>query len=288
MLAALAGLLAAGPAAAQGFNLSRNNTEQIQVYADEGIEWMSEANRVIARGNAKAIRGQVTVNADALTAYYRNGPDGDEIWRLDADGNVTINSARETATGTKATYDLDKAIFVLRGEPARMVTPTETFTATDAIEYWEKDRMAVLRGDGVAVQKDRTLKADVIAARFKDGPKGDLELKRADAYGHVVLITAKEQVTGERGDYNAETGIATVAGSVKITREGNELNGGYAHVNLNTGISKLFGGTPGVKEGDARVRGVFTPEKQQDGDNRRALFKGAGPKAEDQPKAGER
>ncbi|HSV29470.1 MAG TPA: LptA/OstA family protein [Candidatus Omnitrophota bacterium] len=282
----LAAWLAAGPVAAQGFNLSRNNDEQIQVYADEGIEWMSEANRVVARGNAKAVRGQVTVTADSLTAYYRNGPGGDEIWRLDADGNVTIQSAKETATGTKATYDLDKAIFVLRGQPAKLVTPNETFTATDALEYWEKERMAVLRGDGVAVQKDRTIRADVLAARFKDGAKGDLELKRADAYGNVVLTTAKEKVTGERGDYNAESGIATVAGSVKITRDGNELNGGYAHVNLNTGISKLFGSPPGARDGDGRVRGVFTPEKQ-DLEGRRALFKGAGPgKAEEKPKAG--
>jgi len=235
---------------------------------------------VVARGNAKAVRGGVTLTADSLTAHYRNGADGDEIWRIDADGHVTIASQRETATGTKATYDLDKAIFVLRGQPARLETPTEVLTATDAIEYWEKDRMAVLRGDGVATQKDRTIKADILTARFKDGPKGEMELRRADAYGGVVLTTAKEKVTGDRGEYNAETGIATVSGSVKITRDGNELAGGYAQVNLNSGVSKLFGTAPGGKDaGDGRVRGVFTPEKQ-DSDSRRALFKGAGPKSE--------
>lgn len=285
--AALLAALAAGPAHAQGFNLSSNNDAQIQVYADQGIEWLSEAGRVVARGNAKAIRGGVTLTADSLTAHYRKGADGDEIWRIDADGNVTIQSQRETATGTKATYDLDKAIFVLRGQPAKLVTPTETLTATDAIEYWEKERMAVLRGDAIATQKERTIRSDILAARFKDGPKGELELKRADAYGAVVLTTSKEKVTGDRGEYNAESGIATVSGSVKITRDGNELNGGFAQVNLNSGVSKLFGTPPGSKEaGDGRVRGVFTPEKQQNQDGRRAMFKGAGPKSSPKSEGG--
>lgn len=295
---AVAGMLAASGAAAQGFNMSRGNDQQIQVYADDGIEWVSEANRVIARGNAKAVRGTVTVTADTLTAYYRDGAGGNEIWRLDADGNVTIATPTETATGYKATYDLDKAIFVLRGTPAKLVTPTDTVTAKDTLEYWEKELMAVARGDAFATNADKSIKADVLTAHFKDknapkgssnpparkpaaktggdSDKGSLELQRADAYGHVVLTTPKEQVTGERGDYNLETGIATVTGSVKLTRDGNELNGGYAHVNLNTGISKLFGAAPGAKDGETRARGTFTPEKQ-DGEKRRSVFKGTGP-----------
>lgn len=279
VLAALLGLAMAAPAvtpaAAQGFNMS-GSSDEIQVYADSGIEWHSEALRVIARGNAKAIRGKVTVTADTLTAYYRKGAAGDEIWRLDADGDVTIKTPTETATGTKATYDLEKAIFVLRGKPAHLVTPTETFTAKDTIEYWEKQRMAVARGDAVAVQKDKKIEADVLTGHFKENPQGKLELSRADAYGNVVLTTPKEVVNGDRGDYNVETGIATVTGSVKITKEDNQLTGGFAHVNLNTGISKLFAATPGAKDTGQRVQGILTPEKKDGGEKAGAVFKGPG------------
>lgn len=267
--------LAPAQALAQGFNLGRGNNEEIQVYADDGIEWVSDATRVIARGNAKAVRGGVTITADTLTAYYRDGQGGNEIWRLDADGNVTIKTATETATGHKATYDLEKAIFVLRGTPGKIVTATDQITANDTLEYWEKERMAVARGSAEALSKGRKVQADILSAHFKNGPKGELEMQRADGYGNVVLTTPKEVVTGDRSDYNLETGIATVAGSVKIVRDGNELSGGYAHVNLNTGISKLFGAPPGGK-GDTRVRGTFTPDKQ-DPEQRRAVFKGAGP-----------
>lgn len=283
----LAALLAAAPRpiAAQGFEMSKAGDQQIQVYADNGIEWHSEELRVIARGNAHAVRGNMTVDADVLTAHYRKGAKGDEIWRLDADGNVVIRSPNDTATGNKAIYDLDKSIFVLKGAPAKLVTPTDTFTATESLEYWELKKMAVLRGDAVATQQgEKTLKGDVLTAHFKDkaaappkpgvkpaqagqqsGDGGGLELQRADAYGHVVILSKSETVTGDRGDYNAETGIATVSGSVKISREGgNQLEGGWAHVNLNTGVSKLFPTAAGAAESGQRVQGVFIPQKKGD------------------------
>jgi hypothetical protein len=81
LLVVALGLLAlAGPAGAQGFQMSRSGEQQIQVYSDNGIEWHSDELRVIARGNANAVRGDVTITADVLTAHYRKGDKGDEIW----------------------------------------------------------------------------------------------------------------------------------------------------------------------------------------------------------------
>ncbi|EME68696.1 hypothetical protein H261_17076 [Paramagnetospirillum caucaseum] len=282
VLGAALGAALPGAATAQGFEMSKSGDQQIQVYADNGIEWHSEELRVIARGNAHAVRGNMTVDADTLTAHYRKGPSGDEIWRLDADGNVVIRSPNDTATGSKAVYDLDKSIFVLKGAPAKLVTPTDSYQASESLEYWELKKMAVLRGDAIAVQQgDKTLKADVLTAHFKDksttarpagkpaqagqtgGGDGGLDLQRADAYGHVVILSKGETVTGDRGDYNAETGIATVSGSVKISREGgNQLEGGWAHVNLHTGVSKLFPVAAGGTDSGQRVQGVFIPQKK--------------------------
>ncbi|HIJ38871.1 MAG TPA: hypothetical protein HPP80_08255, partial [Rhodospirillaceae bacterium] len=43
----------------------------LEVYADQGLELSQDAKTVIARVNAKAIRGRVTLSGDVLTAYYR-------------------------------------------------------------------------------------------------------------------------------------------------------------------------------------------------------------------------
>ncbi len=277
----LALLLPLHPLFAQGFDMAQG-TAEVQISADDGLEWQSEASRVVAKGNAKAVRGDVTVTADTLTAYYRSGGTnpsaggGNQIWRVDADGHVTITNPSDTATGTKAIYDMDKAVLILKGSPAKLVTPTESFTADDALEYWENERMAVLRGNGVATGKDKKIQADVLTAHFKDNkqskktPKpsgsgtggGGMELSRSDAFGHVILTTAKDKITGDKGDYNADTGIATMTGTVTLTREGNVMNGGFAHVDMNSGISTLYGNSAGDTSAKKRVQAVFTPTQK--------------------------
>ena len=266
---------------AQGFDMSKG-TSEIQISADDGLEWQSEASRVVAKGNAKAIRGDVTVTADTLTAYYRNNNGttnptggGSQIWRVDADGHVTISNPTDTATGTKAIYDLDKAVLILKGSPAKLVTPTDSLSADDALAYWDTEKMAVLRSNGIAITKDKKIQADVLTAHFRDnkqapkpqksGNNGSMELSRADAFGHVILTTPQDKVTGDRGDYNAVTGIATLTGIVTLTRDNNVMNGGYANVDLNSGISTLYGNQAGATTGKQRVQATFSPSQQKSG-----------------------
>ena len=80
---------------------------------------------------------------------------------------------------------------------------------------------------------------------------------------NVRLATAKGLARGDRGDYNLETGIATIEGSVKITQDNSQLNGGFAVVNTKTGISRLYGsaaaaGMPSPRE-NTRVKALIAP-----------------------------
>jgi lipopolysaccharide export system protein LptA len=79
---------------AQTLNFGSGGSDQpIEIFADDGIEWQQENLLFVARGNARAVRGDVTVFGDELRAYYREKPDGgSEIHRLAALGNVRIVS----------------------------------------------------------------------------------------------------------------------------------------------------------------------------------------------------
>ncbi|MCZ6606107.1 MAG: hypothetical protein O7A64_00310, partial [Alphaproteobacteria bacterium] len=137
-----------GEAAAQSLNFgARDSDEPIEIYAENGIEWQQENLIFLARGNARAVRGDVTVYADELKAYYRERADGGtDIWRLDAEGRVRIKTPTETAFGEKAVYQVDKGILVISGGKVRLVTATDEITADKQIEYWEKKQMAVAVG----------------------------------------------------------------------------------------------------------------------------------------------
>ncbi|MBY0431508.1 MAG: hypothetical protein K2Q10_09945, partial [Rhodospirillales bacterium] len=126
LAAALTAMLnthAVAPAAAQGFDFAKQGRDSpIEIYADDGLEWSQDGQRFLARGNAKAVRGKVTILCDVLTAYYREHDGKSEISRIEADGHVKVTTATETATGTFGFYDVVSGLVKLTGSP-KLTTP---------------------------------------------------------------------------------------------------------------------------------------------------------------------
>jgi lipopolysaccharide export system protein LptA len=252
----LAVTLLVNSASAQGLNFGSSHSDApIEVFADDGIEWQQDALTFIARGRARAVRGEVTVYGDELHAFYRKLPDGGtEIWRLDAINNVRIVTPGETASGDKGVYDVDNGILVLTGKKVSLVTATEEVTANEQLEYWERKQMAVARGNAKVLSDGKNLKADVIVAYMKKDESGKSSIRRVEAFDNVRITTKKEETTSNRGVYNVKSGIATLTGSVMIVRGPNQLNGCKAEVNMNSGTSKMFSC---AGQGGAQVGGVF-------------------------------
>ncbi|MGB0682638.1 MAG: LptA/OstA family protein [Magnetovibrionaceae bacterium] len=258
----IAGIMAlislSGPALAQG--LSGGGDSPLEVTAENGIEWQQDKQVFLARGNALATQGDVTVASDILRAYYRETDEGKtDVWRVDADGNVLINSPGMTVTGDTAVYDVENEILVVKSDrEVRLESPDQIITANQQMEYWANRQMAVARGKARAMREGQTVQADVLVARFVE-ENGRNRVKQVEAFDRVLIVTAqKDRVTSDRGLYDLGTGIATLTGSVKITRGGNQLNGCRAQVNLNTGVSKIFSCA------NDRVRTLLerAPEKQ--------------------------
>jgi lipopolysaccharide export system protein LptA len=203
-----------------------------------------------------------------------------------AEGNVHIFTQTDQVWGDVATYDLDQAVMVITGHNLKLTTPTQMLTARDDMEYWSQRHMAVARGNAVAVTNDgRRLQADTLVAYTTAAPAAGPQaqavpaatpvaakpgapasaqdpltssgkLEKVEAYGHVVVRTVTDTVTGDRAVYVPDTGIARVAGQVRITRADNQLNGSEAEVNLKTGISRLLAGNAG------RVHGLVVQSDQ--------------------------
>lgn len=261
----VAGTLAIGIpqfASAQSLNFGGAGSDlPIDVYAENGIEWQQDNSLFIARGDARAVRGQVEVLSDELRAYYREGTTGQsEIWRLDAVGNVRIVSNTETAYGNRAIYNADQQVLVIDGEKPRLESGKDILTATQQLEYWEAKRFAVARGNAIATREKKQVHADVLVAHFNQDARGKSQVYRIDAYDNVRVKTETETAVGDRGVYNVNTGVAVLTGNVTMVRENNTLNGCRAEVNLNSGVSKLFA-CPN-QQGSNRVRGTFIPKKR--------------------------
>lgn len=245
--------------AAAAINPAKGSPLPIDVNADQAIEWHQNEKAYVARGNASATRGDTTVYADVLTAFYRDVPHGGtEIFRLAADGHVRIKSPTDEAFGDRGIYDIDRKVAVLTGDHLKLVTQTDIVTARDDLEYWDERKLAVARGDAVAVRiaNQNRIRADVLIGEFQDNPQGQLVMNRMDARGNVVVTTQTDIARGDQGVYDLATDIAVLTGDVKITRGQNQINGAVAEVNMKTGISRMLT-APGAAH--TRVHGLFVP-----------------------------
>lgn len=288
-IAAFAALVLLAPprSFAQGLDLNQNSDQPVDIEADQGIEWHRDDQTYIARGNAVAKRGDVTLHADTLTAHYRPVEGGGtDIYQVDAVGNVVIVSGSGTAQGDNGVYDMDSGVLVLKGHNLKIVSDTYTVTARDTLEYWDNKQMLVARGDAVAVNEDKRMTGNILTAYFTNagsgdssgggktqpgakqkagagqtGADGNRKIRRIEGFTDVHVSTPGQIAVGDKGVYDVESGIATLFGSVKITREDNQLNGEYGEVNLNTGVSRLLSGAPG-EQGPQRVHGLFSPKKK--------------------------
>jgi lipopolysaccharide export system protein LptA len=292
---ALAALLLR-PAHAQTLDLSGNQQSgpplPIQVTASQSIRWDQQAQTVTAIGNAKAVRGNVTVTADELVAHYRkkaaapgskpaptssadNGDPldqgGNQLYELDAIGHVHIYTATDNAWGDHAVYSLDDAVLVLTGQHLKLTTQHDVITAKDALEYYAQKRMAVARGNALIVADNgRSIAADILigylapphagtqtaaptAGRNTDQLDQAGQLQKVDAIGHVVIRTATDTATGDRGVYLLPTGLARLGGDVHVIHGPNELTGNDAIVNMKTGVATLLANPGG------RVAGTIVP-----------------------------
>jgi lipopolysaccharide export system protein LptA len=98
-----------------GKNL-KYETEKQTVTATDSLEYWDEKKMAVARGHAVAIGGDRHVEADTLTAEFRDAPNGDpELWKLTAIGHVAVITKNDITRGDRAVYDITRNIAVISG-----------------------------------------------------------------------------------------------------------------------------------------------------------------------------
>ncbi len=193
----------------------------LEITADKALEWNQTNKTYIARGNALAKQGDMSVKADILTATYTgaNGSTSD-ISLLEADGHVTLSTATDIATGDKAVYNLTEGKAVLSGTRPKIVQDNKNTLEADQITVWTKDNA----------------------------------LDHAEATGNVVIVNGTQTATGDKATYNPTTTIAQLIGHVKVKQGENVLEGDQTDINMTTHVS-----TMNNKGGTGRVKGIFYP-----------------------------
>ncbi|MDP9096791.1 MAG: hypothetical protein M3N26_09635 [Pseudomonadota bacterium] len=282
---------------AQGNGLDMSKGGPIEVTSREGIEWRQNEQVVIARGDARAVRGDVTVMADSLTARYRHkggtaaaaaptpvstgsvisgGDTGaNEIYRLEADGHVKIFNPTDIAVGDHATYDIDQAVLVMTGKSMSLTTPNHVMTAHDTMEWWSQKHMAVGRGLATVTTADgKRLTADVLVGYTAPDPTTPAAATPAAAVpaktGSAAAAAAgKLQKVEAFGHVEVRTATETITGDRGVYVADTEISRILGHVHITRGLNQLNGDealvnmktgiSTLVRDPGTRVQGLIVP-----------------------------
>ncbi len=231
----------------------------VEVTADESLEWYQERGLYVARKGARAVRGDLTIEADILMAEEKpkgkEGHTGTNLSFLTAEGHVHIRQKERQIFGDHALYDLDRKTARVTGKNIRYETDKDIVTARDSLEYYEDQNVAVARGNAVAVRDKRRVEADLLTAYFTKSSTGSTEMTHMNADGHVTVVTNKDVARGDKARYNVQSNKAILQGQVRITRaDGTHLEGNRAEIDFNKGESRL------LNQGQERVRILLVPK----------------------------
>jgi lipopolysaccharide export system protein LptA len=285
LLALAAGLPAPGGAAAQNFGLGLNtqdNGRPIDIQADDGIEWQQNNRLYIARGNARATRGQATIFADTLMAFYRPvcGPEAreaqkqKELARKDAapgkeapqtkpcpdspaspppPAAPSKNGGANDPTGGNSTE-----IYRMEADGnVRIATETQTIYGDHAV--YDVDRgLLVVTGQHLKLETQH----DTVTAR--DTLEWYDNTQLAVARGDAVAVREGKRLRGDVltsevvKDQNGPSHISRIdaQGNVLVSSMDQIARGDAGVYNVDTGISTLTGRVT-ITKGDNVLRGQY-------------------------------
>lgn len=242
------------------------HAEEINLVADEKVEWHQNEQKMVAVGNAVASKKDMNIRADTLTAFYENAnktansKGKSQIKTVHAQGGVVMKSPTATGYGNKMDYDIAADTMILRGNPAKIQTDKELITATDNITYYPSLQKAVATGKVMAEDAEKNqIYSDRMISFFEKDAQGSMEMKRVEIEDNVKIITKDAIVTADRGIYLPKSAQIELFDNVIINQDGNFIKGDHATTDINTGITKLLT----KKGGGKRVSGVFKEKAKE-------------------------
>ena len=131
---------------------------------------------------------------------------------------------------------------------------------SNALEVRQAENLAIFSGDVVAGQGTLRLTADRLDVAYDDAAEGNPEtgqITNMQAHGNVFISNGAETAQGERAEYDVDTGLITMTGSVVLTQGENVISGQRLVINLDDGQGRMEG----------RVKSIFMPQQSGQGTN---------------------
>jgi len=136
----------------------------------------------------------------------------------------------------------------------------------DRIEVQDRADRAIFAGNVHVTQAELTLETPRLTVAYSGGQGGgtNVQIRRLDAAGGVVVRSPSETARGDFGVYDLNRKLITLVGNVQLNRGESQIIGSRLVIDLNSGRAVIDGGPAGVAQSGGRVKGHFTVPKRGD------------------------
>jgi lipopolysaccharide export system protein LptA len=135
----------------------------------------------------------------------------------------------------------------------------------DRIEVQDRSDRAIFAGNVHVTQAELTLETPRLTVAYSGGQGGgnNVQIRRLDAAGGVVVKSPSETARGDFGIYDLDRKLITLIGNVELNRQNDHVSGARLVIDLDSGRAVIDGGPPGVNSSGGRVTGHFTVPQQR-------------------------
>ena len=135
----------------------------------------------------------------------------------------------------------------------------------DRLEVQDRSDRAIFAGNVHVTQAELQLNTARLTVAYSGGTGGgsDVQIRRLDAAGGVVVKSPSETARGDFGIYDLDRKLITLIGNVQLNRQNDQLSGARLVIDLDSGRAVVDGGPPGVNQNGGRVTGHFTVPQNQ-------------------------
>jgi lipopolysaccharide export system protein LptA len=165
------------------------------------------------------------------------------------------------AGGAMAQLRQEQPVSALKGHNSN--APVDV--TADRIEVQDRADRAIFAGNVHVTQAELTLETPRLTVAYSGGQGGgtNVQIRRLDAAGGVVVKSPSETARGDFGIYDLDRKLITLIGNVQLRRENDLVNGARLVIDLDSGRAVVDGGPPGVNQSGGRVTGHFTVPQNQ-------------------------
>ena len=164
------------------------------------------------------------------------------------------------AGGAVAQVRQEQPVSALKGHNSN--APVDV--TADRIEVQDRADRAIFAGNVHVTQAELTLETPRLTVAYSGQAGGaNVQIRRLDAAGGVVVKSPSETATGDFGIYDLDRKLITLIGNVQLRRQTDQVNGARLVIDLDSGRAVVDGGPPGVNQSGGRVTGHFTVPKSQ-------------------------